>query len=164
MKKPTITMYYEEGYSAPDLIGGREWVTELMSGKYKRGVGSLCQTTVKENEDGEEIIVDKKYCCLGVDCQMRGLFTGKSNVAGYMFADVGNHTSTTTLPYGHPWQILFNCDMKFPEGFRIEVSGSNVKFPDITILNDYRQGIFSFTTIAAVIQTAWNCLPNPPLS
>jgi len=132
-----------------------------MSGKYKKGVGSLCQTTVEEKEDGDEVVVDKKYCCLGVDCGMRGLFTGKSNVAGYLFADNGIDRSTTSLPEGHPWAVLFSGIMCFPEGFRIEVIGSKSRFTDITILNDFRDGIFSFTTIAAVIQTAWNCLPNP---
>lgn len=48
----------------------RKWVKALRSGEFKQGRSSL-----KENMSFENDIVDYRYCCLGVACEIQGLKT-----------------------------------------------------------------------------------------
>ena len=162
----SIEMFYRAGSTAPDLIGGKELVEALMSGKYLKGTGQLAKL------EGADI----RYCCLGLKCKLDNILT--TQVSGDMTAKYSeiDEPCALALPEMHPWTMLFGQELGFPEGFVLNIyrtkNGNTIKkaarVDAITKVNDYfltdepdpSKASFSFTTVAAVIQTAWNCLPE----
>lgn len=58
----------------------RKWVTALMSGKFKKGIGALTSTTSKKTS---------RFCCLGVLCEISHRIKRKGD--NYLFGKQPRH-------------------------------------------------------------------------
>ena len=147
--KPTIeisiTKGYEEGYKAP-LVGGTEWVAALRSGKYKQGRKQLFSP------------MNDSYCCLGVLCDVQG--RRNDLVTRGLICE-----PTPCLPVDNPIQKVIGSLGEIPVWFNVvgvELKENGIirkrPFVSLATLNDAG---YSFSLIAAVIETCWDCQPLP---
>lgn len=150
----------------PDLIGGKEWVEALMSGKYKPVDGKLKGYILNSNGA-------YGHCCLGVKCEIDHILRLSGSV---WLANIGEGSSSGTLPYNHHWNRLFGGGMDIPYGFEVMVkhdckSAGCLDRDPVKIMSslaELNDRLFEhrckpenvFKMVAAVIQFCWNCLPE----
>lgn len=127
-----------KGYVKPKLEGGRELIHALKSGLYAKAKGVLKNYEINA------------YCCLGVKCDLDGLFKNGSI-----------HYNATVLPLGHPWNGLHGGTLYFPPGFMVTVSSStnldttSNLVSSIADLNDITE---DFSMVINLLEAAWDCV------
>ncbi len=136
------TIHTPPNYVPPDLPGGLPWVEALESGIYPQCCATLC--------DGVG------YCCLGVLSKIQGRL--RPDRHEWRDADkagiLSEHNPLTPC--------MSDPGGGFPEGTEVSLDSMDGPMVRLTSLND--NGL-TFSQIAHVIRTLWNCMPatlTPP--
>jgi len=143
MKDFTLSISRPDHYVRPILQGGLKWQEALRSGDYKP-----TGNTLKRKYNNGEV----SYCCLGVACEIQGIFKGDSCKADY-----GMSTSESVMPGLHPWAQSNGGTMQFPGGAEVKMLGNT--HSEITSLNDAMvlEGFPNlFKTMAILIGILWD--------
>ena len=141
----TITVHLPDDYTPPDLGEHRqffvEWVANLRSGRFNKGVGQL-HHQLKDT-----------YCCLGVGCKMQGrLVDGTDNHA----EGPEGGSNIETLAADNPLHPFLGQNGSFPGPVYVSPSKLGARFvPSFGCLATLNDKSSTFEHVAFAIEVVW---------